>query len=564
MVLSLANFTTALSQPLLKEAARCTVRECDETGKGVFVAYVDEGGETFDVSLTVADSKEIVEHHCDCKTKASFCKHKAALLLAIAGTKKAKPDKIAKAKKTKAEVLLADADAAELKAWLAERLLQNKDLALAFVQRFDARKTAYTPGEVQQLTADAIKAVVKARLRVETSELKKIVDLWAGLHASVVAYYLSDPTNEKAFAAFHAVPESCRAFASRINTGSNRLEKYIGQLLNGTAENIAALYDDAAFYTATGYFKKYIPDGTKGIRMHYFLHLKNIIALSSDARRKVLVDALATQYSSASPDRLSNGALYTKTFFELVQQSGLLDHYYTLFKPIRFDNAFNQMLIEGLIEKAHLDSAEKQCQAQIAENVKDVYNVPYLVLLKKIYTIKKNEAALADVLAQLLPFTFDYDDYRFLSERMPEGEEKRKWRTKIITKAKNASHNYNKAATGFYFRLLDGEKSYKKMIDAIDSYTPFGIILQYLDPMAEADKAKLLNAIINKSDEFGFGLFSEDRKVDAACFPALLAALRKHFTAAGLLQAVKQAQASRIYFRGNHFLTYLQKTLRAV
>lgn len=560
MPLSLNNYTAVLPKTLLTQAGKCTVRECDETDKGVFVAYVDEGAETFDVSLTLSSGKEITGHECDCKSTAAFCRHKAALLLELANGKKTKPaTKRLKTKRSKAEDLLDEAGAAELKAWLRELLLQNKDLELAFVQRFSTRKTAYTPEEARQLTADAVKAVVKARLRVETSELKKIVDLWTGLHAPVADYYLTNLTDEKAFAALHAVLESCLAFGSKINTGSNKIEKYIEGLLHRTVESIAVLYDDAVFYTATGYFKKYIPDGLKAIRMHYLLHLKNIIALSNDARRTVLIDALAAQYGGAFPDHLYNGALYTKALFDLVQQYGLLDQYYTLFKPIRFDNAFNQTLIEGLIEKGHLEPAEKYCRAQIAENFKDVYNVGYLELLKKIYRQQNNEKALTSIMADLLPFTFDFDDYLFLSARMEEGEAKKKWRTKIITKARN--NHYNQAAKSFYFRLLHHEEAYKKMIESINAYTPYTIILSYFDLMFHTDKAKLLKAIIDKGEEYGWGLPADDREKDEAVFPTLADVMVKNYTATYLQEAIRRAEKDRYYFRRSRFLEYLKKVV---
>src|SRR5215211_4611498 len=91
MELTLTNYEKVLPKELLQLAKKNTVRECDETAKGHFVAYVDEDDESFDVSLTVSDNK-ITEHTCECKAGAgsSFCRHKAALLMHIAGRKKIK------------------------------------------------------------------------------------------------------------------------------------------------------------------------------------------------------------------------------------------------------------------------------------------------------------------------------------------------------------------------------------------------------------------------------------------------------------------------------------------
>jgi len=50
MELTLKNYRMALPKALLKQAEKNTVRECDETTPGNYVAYVDEGNDSFDVS----------------------------------------------------------------------------------------------------------------------------------------------------------------------------------------------------------------------------------------------------------------------------------------------------------------------------------------------------------------------------------------------------------------------------------------------------------------------------------------------------------------------------------
>jgi hypothetical protein len=74
MELSLKNYKTVLSKDLLKKAEKNTVRECDETEKGHFIAYVDEGHDSFDVSLTVINNDAISAHSCDCKNGSKFCR----------------------------------------------------------------------------------------------------------------------------------------------------------------------------------------------------------------------------------------------------------------------------------------------------------------------------------------------------------------------------------------------------------------------------------------------------------------------------------------------------------
>ena len=118
MELTLKNFATTLSKDLILLAQKNKVRECDETGKGHFVAYVDEGSESFDVSLEIAAGGKISAHACDCGAKISFCRHKLALLMQIAEGKKEKVTIKARKKESKTEALLANATSEQLKAWV--------------------------------------------------------------------------------------------------------------------------------------------------------------------------------------------------------------------------------------------------------------------------------------------------------------------------------------------------------------------------------------------------------------------------------------------------------------
>lgn len=273
MNVSLSNYKTALAKPLLKKAAACTVRECDETAKGHYEGYVDEGAESYDVALTIASGKDITAHRCDCGQSTPFCQHKAALLLAIAEGKKAAQTvmvKKGKAKQSKTDALQDEANADELKEWVRMLLAKNNDLALAFVQRFGERKTVHTKAEAEAITADATKSVVKNRTRVEQSELKKIVDLWGEVHEPIVQAHAGNVTSEEAFTAFHSVLDACLRFAEKVAATGTKIANYVDGLLKRMVEPIAVLHDDEAFESATGFYMGHIPDGVRNLRLHMF------------------------------------------------------------------------------------------------------------------------------------------------------------------------------------------------------------------------------------------------------------------------------------------------------
>lgn len=554
MNLSLKNYKTTLSKELQKLAEKNKARECDETGKGHFVAYIDEGNDTFDVSLNLSPDQEIVSHACDCRNGNEFCRHKTALLIHIAkGAKITQSIKVRK--KSKAEALLEDAELNDLKGWVRDLLQKNKDIELSFTHYFSGKQQQYSPEEVTKLTDEAIKAVVKNKKNIDPTQLKKLVELWTDIHAPIVKSYYANVAEEISFINFHTAVECCILLHLNANTSSNRIIKYTESLLQQSAEPVANLYNDDLWEKAVSYFIQHI-QYKNSIRIHYVVHLKNILSISSEERRNKLIDLLAKHYKKTGFENIYNGNQYTKVLFGLMEEYKLINKYYKLFEPITFDNGFNIKLIRILIDNKEIKAAKELSEKQIGSNYREEYNTPYLGFLKEIYKLEKDEVNLAKVLSVLLPQTYNFDDFLYIYNRMKDLEEKKKWRTKVLSRAKNASNNYNKTATEFIFKLMDYEKKYLKMIDYIDSHTPYHLILQYFEPMALTDKARLLEAIIKKSEGF-FRSSEQDEEKDKEVFPQLLSGLLKHYDEEYLVKVVNQAMKQKYYYTPNNFIKFL-------
>lgn len=159
MNLSQKNYKQVLPKELVKQAEKSNVRECDETGKGIFQAYVDEKESSFDVSIVINNEGEVTEHRCDCKGRIGFCRHKVALLLFLEKGGQGGGQKIKRNKKASPfETLLEEVDAERLKGWVKSLLVKNKELELAFMHQFSEQQKQYTPADVKQLTLNAVKA----------------------------------------------------------------------------------------------------------------------------------------------------------------------------------------------------------------------------------------------------------------------------------------------------------------------------------------------------------------------------------------------------------------------
>ena len=559
MELSRNTYKNVLPKELIKQAGKCNVRECDESARGRFQAYVDEKESSFDVSIIINNEGEITGHSCDCKGRIGFCRHKVALLLFIEkGGKRGRQQKKSNKKVSPFETVLAEMDAERLKDWVKSILIKNKELELAFIHQFSEHQKQYTPAGVKQLTLDAVKAVARNRKKLEAGEVKKIVDLWAEVHGSVIAQYYEHVADKESFLNFDALTVGCNEVLLQVNASGNRLNKYLEDLLLKAIEPLDNLQDEEAWDIATGYFIERINNVHFGLRDYYLSFLTQLQDASSNERKERLTHRLVKQYAKSKPGPLSTGHNYTSSIFHMVKNSGLFGNYFDLFKPVRLKNEYNDDLISILIEYGYLKLAEKYCLEQIEGNYHQEYSLSYLGHLKDIYVIDKATRKLSEVLIRLIPQTFDFTDFLSVYEQM-EGDEKKKWRTKILTRAGHMA-SYNKDAMLFSFRLMDYEQNYKKMIDYIGSYTPYSVIVQYADKMALVNKNGFIRQLINKSDN-NWSRNQEDIEMQDKLFLQILNILRKHYSLSELKLTLRQFEKTGIYYRANHFVSFVKENL---
>lgn len=563
MALTLKNFAKELKKDLLKAAAKSTVRECDETGKGVFVAYVDEGAESYDAMLTLSADGEVVKSSCDCNDGSIFCRHRVSLLMCLAAGAKTS---ISAAKKTvkkitAAEKLLAEAEAGALKEWVRNLILNNKDIELSFTRHFQEKKQYYTPEEVIKLVNDAVRASGCNKKNIDASQIKKLTELWREVLRPVIDYYYSNLTGEKAFRSFHTMLDECLQLPTPGKSLFTRILRFVEDATKPLPAAINNLKDDADWFTAACFFARNIIFDKYNIRGHYLALLRNIIdAEPNQEKRAKLIEQMASAFERLSGNHGDDEVLFAKVLFEMVKNNELLPRYYQVFRPLRFQNDFNHELIQFLIDNDQLALACKYCGEQIAANYHEEYNLPYLELLRQIYTIQNDEKGLGGIAEVLLPQTFSFNDYLFISNRLGP-EEKKKFRTKLLTRARNASRSYHRAATEFCFTLMAHEDKYGKMIEYVDSYAPYDIILKYFEPMAAADKTKLLDALIRKTGS-NWLIRPDNADGDGNCFPALFKLAEKIYSADYLKLVIARLDKDKyFYFPSNRFMQYVKQQL---
>jgi uncharacterized Zn finger protein len=139
------------------KAMQLPVRELEQESKGHYVAFVDDGEQSYDVQVSIQASK-ITAFTCDCANGETLCLHKVAVLLAMqenkgtakttstTGTTKGKKKKL-----TETEEVMLRIDKEAITGWLSEVFKKNKPLEQLFLLTFSTEEKQYTTEQVKEI-----------------------------------------------------------------------------------------------------------------------------------------------------------------------------------------------------------------------------------------------------------------------------------------------------------------------------------------------------------------------------------------------------------------------------
>ena len=552
----LNDYKKILSKDIIKLAQKMLVRELDEVKPSQYESYVDDGNETYDLTLSVNKTGAVAKSACDCEDdNKTFCVHKTAVLISIVEKRKV-GSKIVKIKANPLQLLLQEADADKIKDWVWELLQKNKDLELAFKTSFTPKPTSYTKEDVLLITENAYKIVIKNKKNIEQSEIKKLIELWGNVHSPIVTNYLNDLTDYNNFLNILAIADSCKTHHHKLNINSVKIHSYVNSLLLKTLQPLNDFINESSWLKVTNYFINAIPDNDKILRDYFFIYILKLIEISNPTRKEILIDLLTQVFKICKVYHLYDGDHPSKRLLEIIESNGLFNKYSEIFQPITFDNQFNIKLIEALIENKHYSIAEKHCYAQISDNYREEYNTAYFKFLKTIFTQTNNRIGLEDVCKKLLPLTFDFNDFIFINSLFIDETVQKDFRNKIFTKAKGYGRNGNFIANKFCFQILDFENKYSKMIETINSYTHFSLILEYFEKMFSAKKDELIKTILNKSD--GWMSYSQKEENKEEVFILLFEKIKIHYGEAYTDLAFKSNPES---YYNNKFVSYVNSKI---
>lgn len=498
MSLNLSNFKKNLPANLIKAAGSHRIRECEESEKGKFVAFAEDGKQDFDVGISLSDKGDIKEHQCDCGSALPFCSHKAALLIHLStGNLSPKKQKKPGTRRNETDVLLEGLSENELKTWLSEILKEKKDLALQFKNRFKPAQTSFTRAEVRSLSRDVVKSVINTRKSADKAECKKIASLWRQVQRPVLDYYFSDPADSARFEALACLLETIISYDNSLNRNHSEITNYVQSVITETEDHLRGSSDDVWEKYLRNYLLE-IENPEAKLNYFFLVRLLKISGTLPETRKtpfiKLIAHAAIKCWRRASHHKRK---FQTVLINYLSIENGLFEHFFENFETIPFYLEYNTILIDRCIRIKQYALAEKMCQEALKSSGYDDNNIVIYQYLELIYSETGNSDNLIKIKRQLLPFTFSIKDYIAVLPTLRNLEEAQKFRDRLVSKARNA---LTPESGEFLFELAVYEGDYKKLLKYINAYTSFEKIMPYWDILLRTSQKDFLRVLLNSAN----------------------------------------------------------------
>lgn len=557
-IFALKDISTLFTAQAHKKAEKFPLREVEETEKGHWVAFADDGDESYDVQITIVKG-EVIAHSCDCgKLDAKgFCPHQLALLLHLSAKKSptAKPATKRKVKEDPLSNLINQVEYDDLKAWVKEVLHLQKDLAIAFTNRFGAQPVDYTHHDIQKITDDAVKSVVKNKKKIDHSELKKILLLWKEVHQPIINTYLSHITSVDKIEILSGLMVSVDKWHHTFNINSTKISIYKKDLLAKTIQTLYDIENEESWKTIiSAYFKEgYKSDNPAA--MDWLVFLAHLSLLETRLlRQNFILDGFKQKYiaTKSKPGNILS-SWFTQLVFNMYKSCKRQADCIEWINYIPYENGFNLELIDALIENGFDKRAESLCRDVMKSNSQDVYNIPYLARLARLFKKEPRQSAkLFAVLMQMLPHAGDLEDFLIIKNEYFKNNEEafKKWRTKIMTSLGHQMR-YSMHDTHLYFDILHSEGKYLKMMEKIRDIRSLEIAVKFFDTLYKLDKNRLLKELSYVSATFDGGEKSE------TFFPLLAAKIKANYTAT----EIKKLLLKTDDFWKKDFVRYYEDTM---
>lgn len=505
--LTLKNYQEYVTKAVFAKAKKLLARDIEIISPNNFVAYVDDGIACYDVAIEFENEK-IKTVTCDCEKGVTFCVHKIALLNFI---KNNKPEKaiVDKKKKSESEIILQDLDELTLRVWVQELFKKNKDFELLFVSEFSKAELIFDKKEIKNIIDKAIKSVIKNKRYIDATELKRIIEVLDISLKPILKFckdaIASPETNELLLYIYSELLE----FNYEKYISSVKLLRFIEKIykdINLFVHNIKDKEQWESIVEETIHFifyKKQLYE----MEMDIVYHLYDSI---EQKERKHYFAGIIFDLFIISCNKNERYVKKINMFFlKVFSENDLFKTIYDHFQPMYYENDYNILLLEKLLEIEKYEQAEKIALEQIDRNSNDKYNVGYFQVLKSIYEITKDEKKLALLQMKTIFYEFTIENYISIEKHCEESAFKI-FRTKLLAAFKR-NFNENPKYVKAYFEIFYHDKKYKQMIENISENTSYELIYAYKDELFTFDKLSFLLALTTIERNSYFSSFSDQK-----------------------------------------------------
>jgi hypothetical protein len=458
------------------------VRELEETKPSEFIAFVDDGPESFDVSVQLDEKFNIVSSSCDCPIDEGFCAHKTAVALFLKERGTSSSSSVAKKIKTRKvdalRALINDIHIDHLRDWVYDLSKTNKEFQIILKNKFDRKVISLSWEDIEATHKEKQKAILKNAKYYDASQLIKILGLLQEYHQNLIEEVT---LREKIdLSLLDRLLKYLYDFQHSARKKGERLGKYIETLKENIELKLSMMPQEKYLMALEDWISHFTKSKVEDSYL-WPVFIKDYFKLFD----KKEINHLGKLIQFANKEELN---LVRNVMVELSDDSGILKDIITQFKPSKWTSDYSFILIEKYIQYEFYNEAERIILNYLANSsgYNDYKLRQYLII---IYKANNQMSRVLDQLKLTVVSDFDYDNYNKVCDYL-DPEELSRFKQKFKRAIDNARGSNSYAL--FYLKKYSIEKNWKDMMELVKSPYSFLILEPYLLDLMSYDRDKLL------------------------------------------------------------------------
>lgn len=477
--------TTKKAKPFLTK-----IRELEEVEKGKFVAFVDDGPDSFDASITIdPKSLRIIQHECDCPEGQSLCIHKYVVAHALKSgnaskSKSVVSKKISRKKLSEAERILEDVNDLDLRNWIIEELNKNKSLLIKFKTRFENLNKSFSFRDLKAMEEEIFKSATGRKKWLDLTAVAKILEIWNPAFEKATHIFVSNMVSEDSmqlqmvFHEFHMhVENRTQKSTTRVSTNyTKRFETILARLALLNKFDLRKYFD--IFFELSEHENK-----CRDLVSTEFIHC---IELLDKKDFTALLSAMSTKMQMVLDETENLRLLKYAIKNDLVKSNE------EFFETRAFHNQYNLILLKYLLQERQLEKLVRECNKTIQVNRNSLINVPIQKLLANAYDQLgnyKESFFLKQTVFKAIP---NFEHYELLLLATPEHERDLLIKKVLkITIPYHSTENYQDVLN-LKFHLWASDKSFDKILQNLNNPKALKEALPFLSDLFFQNKVELI------------------------------------------------------------------------